>query len=112
MFLICKWAIILHHQYSDPFYGYEQVFWLCGRFITHLFACPEYPPLSSVTFTALILLQQLKVICDDTYSNKSWSIVAKGMFQLQEINQMEHKMCQYLEWDSELNVDPVALREF
>ncbi|KAG1859507.1 hypothetical protein C8R48DRAFT_774847 [Suillus tomentosus] len=48
-------------RYSDPFYGYEQVFWLCGRFITHLFACPEYPPLSSVTFTALVLLQQLKV---------------------------------------------------
>ncbi|KAG1898109.1 uncharacterized protein F5891DRAFT_982028 [Suillus fuscotomentosus] len=30
-----------------------------------------------------------KVICDNTYSNKSWprSIVAQGMFQLQEINQ-------------------------
>ena len=51
-----------------------------------------------------------KVICDDTYSNKSWSIVAQGMFQLREINQMEREMCQYLEW--ELNVDPVTLREF
>ncbi|KAG2366502.1 hypothetical protein BDR07DRAFT_1274525, partial [Suillus spraguei] len=29
-----------------------------------------------------------KVICDDTYSNKSWSIVAQGMFQLREINQI------------------------
>ncbi|KAG1869335.1 hypothetical protein DFJ58DRAFT_631955, partial [Suillus subalutaceus] len=72
------------------------------------------------TFAALILLQRLKarfpiawgssghrlfmsafmlaskVICDDTYSNKSWSIVVQGMFQLREINQMEHKMCQYL----------------
>ncbi|KAG2740190.1 hypothetical protein P692DRAFT_20753865, partial [Suillus brevipes Sb2] len=28
-----------------------------------------------------------KVICDDTYSNKSWSIVAQGMFQLREIIQ-------------------------
>ena len=129
---------------------------LCGRFITHLFACPEYPPSSSnsqvklphfiayalhrtklhtsVTFAALVLLQRLKarfptargssghrlfvsafmlaskVICDDTYSNKSWSIVAQGMFQLREINQMEREMCQYLEW--ELNVDPVTLREF
>ena len=38
-----------------------------------------------------------KVICDDTYSNKSWSIVGQGMFQLSEINQMEREMCQYLE---------------
>ncbi|KAG1889625.1 uncharacterized protein F5891DRAFT_965373, partial [Suillus fuscotomentosus] len=48
-----------------------------------------------------------KVICDNTYSNKSWSIVAQGMFQLQEINQMEGKIYQYLEW--ELNVDLVSL---
>ncbi|KAI6119181.1 hypothetical protein EDD16DRAFT_1583002 [Pisolithus croceorrhizus] len=40
-----------------------------------------------------------KVICDDTFSNKSWSIVMQGMFQLREINQMERDMCQYLEWD-------------
>ncbi|KAG2363385.1 hypothetical protein BDR07DRAFT_1450747 [Suillus spraguei] len=89
---------------------------------------------TSVTFAALVLFQQLKahfptaqgssshclfisafmlaskVICDNTYSNKSWSIIAQGMFQLQEINQMEHKMCQYLEW--ELNVDPVTYVEF
>ncbi|KAI9459964.1 hypothetical protein HD554DRAFT_2041724 [Boletus coccyginus] len=141
---------------QDPFYGHEQTSKLCARFITHLFACPEYPPSSSnstvklphfiayalhrtklhpsVTFAALVLLQRLKarfptargssghrlfisafmlaskVICDDTYSNKSWSIVAQGMFQLREINQMEREMCQYLEW--ELNVDPVTLREF
>lgn len=51
-----------------------------------------------------------KVICDDTYSNKSWSIVAQGMFQLREINQMEREICQYLEW--ELNVGPATLKEF
>ncbi|KAN0081278.1 hypothetical protein V8E55_008902 [Tylopilus felleus] len=141
---------------QDPFYGHEHASKLCARFITHLFACPEYPPSSSnstvklphfiayalhrtklhasVTFAALVLLQRLKarfptargssghrlfvsafmlaskVICDDTYSNKSWSIVAQGMFQLREINQMEREMCQYLEW--ELNVDPVTLKEF
>ncbi|KAF8136218.1 hypothetical protein EV363DRAFT_1143854, partial [Boletus edulis] len=52
---------------------------LCTHFITHLFACPEYPPSSlnnstvklayalhrtklhaSVTFAALVLLQRLK----------------------------------------------------
>src|SRR6266436_4846842 len=32
------------------------------------------------------------------------------MFQLWEINQMDREMCQYLEW--ELNVDPVTLHEF
>ena len=54
-----------------------------------------------------------KVICDNTYSNKSWSIVRQGMFQLQElqeINQMEWEMCQYLDW--ELNIKPSMLKEF
>ncbi len=76
----------------------------------------------SVTFAALVLLQCLKarfptahrlfisafmipfkVICDDTYSNKSWTIVAQGMFTLRKINQMECEMCSYLDW--ELTVD-------
>ena len=88
----------------------------------------------SVTFAALYLWQRLKtwfiaarsspghrlfisafmigskVICDDTYSNKSWCIVSQGMFALQEINRMEHEMCSYLEW--QLNVEPGALKEF
>jgi hypothetical protein len=41
---------------------------------------------------------------------KSWSIVGQGMFQLREINQMEREMCQYLDW--ELNVEPSTLKEF
>jgi len=88
----------------------------------------------SVTFAALVLLQRLKarfptargssghrlfisafmiaskVICDDTYSNKSWSIVAQGMFTLREINQMEREMCNYLDW--ELTVDNPILSNF
>ena len=51
-----------------------------------------------------------KVICNDTYSNKSWSIVSQGMFQLWEINQMECEVRQYL--DSKLNVELGALKEF
>jgi hypothetical protein len=51
-----------------------------------------------------------KVMCDDTYSNKSWGIVAQGMFTLREINQMEREMCSYLEW--ELNVDTKTLKSF
>lgn len=89
---------------------------------------------SSVTFASLVLLQRLKarfptargssghrlflsafmiaskIICDDTYSNKSWSVVGQGIFQLREINQMEREMCTYLDW--ELNVDPKTLKEF
>ena len=49
-------------------------------------------------------------MCDDTYSNKSWSIVGQGMFALREINQMEREMCSYLEW--QLNVDPQHLKDF
>jgi len=147
---------VLGSAKPDPFYGHEPISRLCARFITHLFACPEYPPTathsqaklpyfiayalhrtklhSSVTFAALVLLQRLKarfptargssghrlfisafmiaskVICDDTYSNKSWSIVAQGMFSLREINQMEREMCSYLEW--ELTVDNPILSNF
>ncbi|KAI0368959.1 cyclin-like protein [Pilatotrama ljubarskyi] len=149
-----------HPPPADPYYGHEETAKLCARFVTHLFACPDLPPLStavppapapplanfiayalhrtrlhtSVTFAALYLLQRLKarfpaargssghrlfisafmiaskVICDDTYSNKSWSIVGQGMFALREINQMEREMCSYLEW--QLNIDPSALQEF
>ena len=47
-------------------------------------------------FLSAIMLTS-KVICDDTYSNISQSIVSQSnMFQLCEINQMECEMCQYL----------------
>lgn len=141
---------------AEQYYGHEYIARLCARFITHLFACPEYPPSStslqarlpqfiayalhrtklhtSVTFASLVLLQRLKarfptargssghrlfisafmiaskVICDDTYSNKSWTIVAQGMFTLREINQMEREMCNYLDW--ELTVDNPILSNF
>jgi hypothetical protein len=89
---------------------------------------------TSVTYASLVLLQRLKarfptargssghrlfisafmiaskVICDDTYSNKSWSIVAQGMFNLREVNQMEREMCSYLDW--ELTVDNPILGNF
>jgi hypothetical protein len=130
---------------TDPYHGQEHLAKIAARFITHLFACPDYPPSSthahaklpffiayalhrtklhpSVMFASLILLQRLKarfpsargssghrlfisafmisskVMCDDTYSNKSWSVVAQGMFNLREINQMEREMCNYLEWE-------------
>jgi len=47
-----------------------------------------------------------KIICNDTYSNKSWP----SMFTLWEIKQMEQAMCSYMEW--QLNIDPLMLRDF
>ncbi|EJD08050.1 uncharacterized protein FOMMEDRAFT_45689, partial [Fomitiporia mediterranea MF3/22] len=88
----------------------------------------------SVVFTALALLHRLKsrfpaargssghrlflaaymlaskVVCDDTYSNKSWAVVGQGMFALREINQMEREMLGYLEWS--LNVPGEDLAKF
>ena len=51
-----------------------------------------------------------KVISDDTYSNKSWCMAGQGTFYLMEINQMECKVCSYLEW--QLNVELTALQDF
>jgi hypothetical protein len=89
---------------------------------------------SIVTFAALLLLQRLKtrmpavrgssghrlfisafliaskVLCDDTYSNQSWGIVAQKMFALKELNQMEREMCGYLEWN--LNILGEEIIEF
>lgn len=160
MLLLTSHLLSIVYQQPDPYYGHEEAAKVCTHFVTHLFACPEQPPVSStnpgsnspalplfiayalhrtrlhhsVTFAALYLLLRLKsrfpaargssghrlfisafmlaskVICDDTYSNKSWSIVGQGMFALREINQMEREMCSYLEW--QLNVDPAELREF
>ncbi|KZV73987.1 hypothetical protein PENSPDRAFT_554670, partial [Peniophora sp. CONT] len=142
-----------------PFHGHERMARLAGRFVAHLFACPDQPTPAagtpgaparldhfiayalhrtrlpeSVTYASLFLLQRLKarfpaakgssghrlfisafmlaskIICDDTYSNKSWCIVAQGMFALREINQMEREMCSYLEW--QLNVDKDVLKDF
>ncbi|KAI9433920.1 hypothetical protein H4582DRAFT_2060597 [Lactarius indigo] len=71
---------------SDPYHGHEHTAKLCGRFVSHLFACPDVPPPPappsttptprldhfiayalhrtrlhpSVTFAALYLLQRLK----------------------------------------------------
>lgn len=51
-----------------------------------------------------------KIVCNNTYLNKSWAVVGQGMFQLKEINQMEREMCGYLEW--QLNIDYLQLEEF
>ncbi|KDQ06614.1 hypothetical protein BOTBODRAFT_86484, partial [Botryobasidium botryosum FD-172 SS1] len=96
---------------------------------------------SSVTFAALFLLDHpkgrfpttcgssghrlfipafmiaSKIICDDTYSNKSWCVVGQGMFWLCEINQMERETRIYLECilavpKEELEVFGAELKEY
>ncbi|KAL7413460.1 hypothetical protein BDY24DRAFT_388619 [Mrakia frigida] len=49
-----------------------------------------------------------KVLCDDTYSNKSWCIVAQQMFALKEVNQMEREMLGYLEWNVTVSGEEIA----
>ncbi|KAG2109904.1 uncharacterized protein F5147DRAFT_772752 [Suillus discolor] len=43
-------------------------------------------------------------------ASPSLRLWTKGTFQPHKTSQTEHEMCQYLEW--ELNVDPVTFREF
>ncbi|KAF8756586.1 Cyclin, N-terminal domain [Rhizoctonia solani] len=109
---------------ADQYYGHEDTAKMCARFITHLFSCPDVPPATSQSanrfpaargssghrlYISAFMIAS-KVICDDTYSNKSWCVVGQGMFTLREINQMEREMCGYLEWC--LNVKPEDLRDF
>jgi hypothetical protein len=51
-----------------------------------------------------------KVICDDTYSNKSRAVVSQGMFSLREINRLERELCPYLDW--EITFGPSVLADF
>ncbi|KAJ6551619.1 hypothetical protein B0H19DRAFT_174411 [Mycena capillaripes] len=118
-FLLCQIAAANTAAKTYPFYGYEYIAQLSARFTTHLFACPPAihtfagKAVSGRYLRALILLQRSKarlptacgssghclfisafmiaskVICDNTYSNKSWSIVTQGMFTLREINQSD-----------------------
>jgi len=92
-----------------------------ARFIAYGFHRTRLP--SSVAYHALFLLSRLKarypaascafghrlfltsymlsskVICDDTYSNKSWAIVGQGFYDLRDVNLMEREMIHYLSWD-------------
>ncbi|KAJ3505879.1 hypothetical protein NMY22_g17427 [Coprinellus aureogranulatus] len=124
---------------ADPFYGHESIARIChplpGQAPPFHSLCPpsHQAPLgrhlrSPHSFATLegsfsdragssghrlfisAFMIASKVICDDTYSNKSWGIVAQGMFSLREINQMEREMCNYLDW--ELTVDNPILGTF
>jgi len=51
-----------------------------------------------------------KVICDDTYSNKSWAIVGQGFYELRDVNLMEREMIHYLSFD--LTISAGELEKF
>lgn len=102
------------------------------RFIAYAFHRTRLP--SSVAFHALFLLSRLKarypaascayghrlfltsymlsskVICDDTYSNKSWAIVGQGFYELRDVNLMEREMIHYLSFD--LTIPGSELEQF
>jgi pyruvate/2-oxoglutarate dehydrogenase complex dihydrolipoamide acyltransferase (E2) component len=56
------------------------------------------------------LMLASKSSCDDTYSNKSWTIVGQGLFCLREVNQMERELFGYLGF--KVNVKNEELVEF
>jgi hypothetical protein len=60
-------------------------------------------PLASGTsgerlFVAAFMIAS-KLLSDETYSSRSWRIVARNMFTLEEIHKMEREMCGYLDWN-------------
>lgn len=56
------------------------------------------------------LMLASKSSCDDTYSNKSWTIVSQGLFSLREVNQMERELFGYLGY--KVNVEMEELQTF
>ncbi|WVO16292.1 hypothetical protein L204_103967 [Cryptococcus depauperatus] len=82
----------------DPYYGHEETAVMAARFRLKR----RYPAARGSSGHRLFISAFMiasKVICDDTYSNQSWGIVAQKMFALKEVNQMEREMCGYLEWN-------------
>ncbi|WFD34945.1 ABC-type xenobiotic transporter [Malassezia cuniculi] len=51
-----------------------------------------------------------KMVCDDSYNNKSWTIVCHGLLTLREVNQMERELLGYLALH--INATPEELTEF
>ncbi|KAJ7804844.1 hypothetical protein B0H14DRAFT_3773460 [Mycena olivaceomarginata] len=61
------------HLKTDPFYGYEYIAQLSGQFITHLFACPPFPPQfthsqAKLPYFIAYTLHRTKLHRSDTYA--------------------------------------------
>lgn len=59
-------------------------------------------------FIAAFMLS-CKMMCDDSYNNKSWAIVAQNLFSLREINQMERELFSYLDFSLDVPRQELAL---
>ncbi|KAF6743191.1 hypothetical protein DFP72DRAFT_994030 [Ephemerocybe angulata] len=110
---------------QDPFYGHESIARLCTRFITHLFACPKYPPAATHSQAELphfiaypsigpnsippLPLPHLSSAMTPTPTSHG-VLLRRKMFSLREVNQMERELCNYLDW--ELTVDNPILSNF
>lgn len=55
------------------------------------------------------LMLASKSSCDDTYSNKSWTIVSQGLFSLREVNQMERELFGYLGFKVNVEIEDLNL---
>lgn len=51
-----------------------------------------------------------KMLSDNTYTNKSWAAIGRGMFTLKELNEMERKMC--LDSKCKFNIGAEDLEDF
>ena len=65
--------------------------------MNHRVSSPKVPPHWPSICSVGVRSTRWSVTCVNTDSNKSWSILAQGMFQLHEINQME---CEMYHWPS------------
>lgn len=87
---------------------------------------------SWITYHALYLLQRLKahfpaargtaghplflsalmiaskVAMDETYSNKCWTIVGQGLFELEELNHMERELFGFLNFDVQVDTEDLV----
>ncbi|RPD57752.1 hypothetical protein L226DRAFT_562081 [Lentinus tigrinus ALCF2SS1-7] len=68
------------------------------------------PGSSGHTHVITALIIAYKRMCDKALSNKTWSTVAHDLFSVHEINQMEQKMLNCLQW--RLKVAPKSLQQF
>lgn len=51
-----------------------------------------------------------KFMWDESYTNKSWKVIARNVFPLSEINEMELEMCRYLGW--KIKIDSIPYLRF
>jgi hypothetical protein len=76
----------------DPYYGREHLAKIAACFITHLFACPDYPPSThahaKLLFFIAYALHQMKL---------HQSVMFASLILLQRLKARE--MCNYLEWE-------------